>query len=45
MVSSFVVTPHGFLRAIFPILKNKLKAQEGENMVNLKKALEKQEGA
>jgi uncharacterized protein YndB with AHSA1/START domain len=36
----FIATPHGFLRAIFPIMRAKLKQQEQENMVNLKKALE-----
>lgn len=40
MESHFIVTPHGFLRAIFPILKGKLKSQEEENMINLKKAME-----
>ena len=39
--ADFIATPHGFLRAIFPIMKGKLKQQEAENMVNLKKALEK----
>jgi uncharacterized protein YndB with AHSA1/START domain len=36
----FIATPHGFLRAIFPIMRTKLKQQEEENMVNLKTALE-----
>lgn len=40
MESQFIVTPHGFLRAIFPIMKGKLKSQEELNMVNLKKAVE-----
>lgn len=40
MDTRFIVTPHGFLRAIFPIMKGQLAAQEAENMVNLKKALE-----
>lgn len=39
--SKFVATPHGFIRAIFPIFKAQIKAQEKENMSNLKKALEK----
>ena len=38
--SKFIATPHGFIRAIFPIFKARLKAQEKENMINLKKALE-----
>lgn len=38
--SRFIVTPHGFLRAIFPLLKSKLKDQESVNMVNLKRAIE-----
>lgn len=41
MESRFIATPHGFIRAISPIFKAKLKSQEQENMVNLKKALEK----
>lgn len=40
--STFLATPHGFVRAIFPIIKSKMKAQEKENMVNLKKALERE---
>ena len=38
--TKFIATPRGFLRAIFPIIKRKLKSQEKENMVNLKKSLE-----
>ena len=38
--TTFSPTPHGFLRAIFPIMKRSLIAQERENMVNLKKVLE-----
>ena len=38
--SKFIAIPHGFIRAIFPIFKAQLKAQEKENMINLKKALE-----
>lgn len=38
--SHFIATPHGFVRAIFPIFKSRIKSQEQENMVNLKKALE-----
>ena len=41
MESRFIATPHGFIRAIFPIFKKKMKSQEQENMVNLKKTLEK----
>ncbi|MGZ3952747.1 MAG: SRPBCC family protein [Flavisolibacter sp.] len=41
MEARFIATPHGFLRAIFPIMRSKLKEQEAENMVNLKRALEK----
>jgi len=33
--------PHAFIRAIFPIFKKKMKGQEQENMVNLKKTPEK----
>jgi|WetSurMetagenome_2_1015567.scaffolds.fasta_scaffold82151_1 hypothetical protein len=40
MDSKFIATPHGFLRAIFPVMKSQLKSQEQENMKNLKKALE-----
>lgn len=40
MESRFIVTPHGILRAIFPIMKSKLKDQESVNMINLKKAIE-----
>ena len=40
MDSKFIATPHGFLRAIFPIMKSRLESQEQENMKNLKKALE-----
>lgn len=39
--SKFIAKPHGFIRAIFPIFKSQIKAQEKENMINLKKALEK----
>lgn len=38
--STFITTPHGFTRAIFPIFKAQLKAQKKENMMNLKRALE-----
>ncbi|MFZ1677918.1 MAG: hypothetical protein WAT91_11625 [Saprospiraceae bacterium] len=40
MESKFIATPHGFIRAIFPIFRKKMKRQEQENMMNLKKALE-----
>ncbi len=40
MNTRFIATPHGFLRAIFPIFKIQMEKQEKENMVNLKKALE-----
>lgn len=40
MDSKFIATPHGFLRAIFPVMKSQLKSQEQENMKNLKTALE-----
>lgn len=36
-----MATPHGFLRAIFPVVKSQIKAREKENMINLKKALER----
>ena len=42
MEARFIATPHGFLRAIFPIMRSKLKQQEAENMVNLKRAIEQQ---
>lgn len=38
--SRFFVTLHGFIRAIFPIFKIKLKLQESINMDNLKGAHE-----
>ena len=39
--SRFTAIPHGFLRAIFPVVKSQIKAREKENMINLKKALER----
>jgi len=42
MEAQFIATPHGFLRAIFPIMRPKLKEQEAKNMVILKRALEKE---
>ncbi len=39
--SRFIATPHGFVRAIFPIFKARIKAQERQNMVNLKNAIDK----
>lgn len=41
--SRFTATPHGFLRAIFPIVKWQLEAQEKETMLHLKKALERKD--
>lgn len=38
--SRFLATPHGFVRAIFPIVKSKMAVQEKEYMVKLKKAIE-----
>ena len=40
MNTKFIATPHGFLRAIFPVMKNRLKYQEQKNMENLKSFLE-----
>lgn len=40
MNTIFIATPHGFLRAIFPVMKNRLKSQERDNMDNLKRFLE-----
>jgi uncharacterized protein YndB with AHSA1/START domain len=39
--ADFIATPHGFIRAIFPLFKAQIAKQEQENMINLKKALEK----
>lgn len=41
MQSEFITRPNGFMRAIFPIVKSKIKKQEELNMVNLKNYLEK----
>jgi hypothetical protein len=41
MSTKFIATPHGFLRAIFPVMKNRLKSQEQKNMENLKRFLER----
>ncbi len=40
MNTKFIATPNGFLRAIFPVMKNRLKYQEQKNMENLKSFLE-----
>lgn len=39
--STFIATPHGFIRVIFPFFKRQLKSQESINMQNLKNALER----
>lgn len=39
--SKFMATPHGFTRAIFPVLKSQMEAREKENMTHLKKILER----
>ncbi len=36
----FLVTPHGFARAMFPIIGSQLKTAESKNMQELKRALE-----
>jgi uncharacterized protein YndB with AHSA1/START domain len=38
--SRFIATPHGVIRAIFPIFRYSIQKQERENMGNLKKAIE-----
>jgi len=38
--SEFIAKPHGFVRAIFPIIESKLEKQEKLNMVNIKNYLE-----
>ncbi|HEX5167992.1 MAG TPA: SRPBCC family protein [Cyclobacteriaceae bacterium] len=40
MESKFTATPHGFMRAIFPIFLMNIKKQEKEVMQNIKKAIE-----